>query len=59
VSDAVRARTLYRQNLSHEDTVDFIVAGKHTHFDPSVVDAFLSVSAPFKAVSDEALADSQ
>jgi adenylate cyclase len=58
VYDAVRARTLYRQCLSHEDTVDFIVAGKNTHFDPSVVEAFLSVSAPFKAVSDEALADS-
>ena len=58
VYDAVRARTLYDRSLSHEDTVALIVAGTGTHFDPAVVGAFLSVSAPFKTVSDETLADS-
>jgi len=57
VYDAVRARTLYRQCLSHDDTVAFIVGGKSTHFDPAVVDAFLSVADIFKSVSDEAIAD--
>ena len=57
VYDAVRARTLYRQCRSHDDTVEFIVGGKGTHFDPGVVDAFLSVAARFKSASDEALAD--
>jgi CHASE2 domain-containing sensor protein len=58
VYDAVRVRMLYSNCLSHEDTVELIVAGRATHFDPSVVDAFLSVSGPFKTVSDEALAES-
>jgi CHASE2 domain-containing sensor protein len=59
VYDAVRSRTLYRKCLSHDDTVEFIVGGKGTHFDPAVVDAFLSVAALFKSASDEAVADAQ
>jgi CHASE2 domain-containing sensor protein len=58
VYDAVRARSLYRRCLPHEDTVQLIVKGRGTHFDPAVVEAFLNVSARFEAVSDEALADS-
>ncbi|HEX6465288.1 MAG TPA: CHASE2 domain-containing protein, partial [Vicinamibacterales bacterium] len=58
VYDAVRARALYKSCLSHDDTVSLIVRGKSTHFDPAVVDAFLHVADQFKAVSDEALADS-
>ena len=59
VYDAVSARSLYRKCLSHDDTVAFIVGGKGTHFDPAVVDAFLSVAALFKSASDEAIADPQ
>jgi CHASE2 domain-containing sensor protein len=59
VYDAVRARSLYRQCLSHEDTVAFIVGGTSTHFDPAVVDAFLRVATRFEGISDEALADAQ
>ena len=59
VYDAVRARTLYRKCLSHDDTVEFIVGGKGTHFDPAVVDAFLSVAALFESASDDASADAQ
>ena len=58
VYDAVRARSLYKQCLTHENAVALIVRGKGTHFDPAVVDAFLRVSASFEAVSGEALADS-
>jgi adenylate cyclase len=57
VYDAVRARTLYRKCLSHDDTVGFIVGGKGTHFDPAVVEAFLGVAPLFKSASDEAIAD--
>ncbi|PYR54117.1 MAG: hypothetical protein DMF95_01515 [Acidobacteria bacterium] len=59
VYDAVRARTLYRKCLSHDDTVEFIVGGKGTHFDPAVVDAFLSVAALFESASDDTSADAQ
>jgi CHASE2 domain-containing sensor protein len=57
VYDAVRARTLYQKCLSHDDTVEFIVGRKGTHFDPAVVDAFLGVAALFKSASDEAIVD--
>jgi HD-GYP domain-containing protein (c-di-GMP phosphodiesterase class II) len=59
VYDAASARTLYRNCLSHDDTVNLIVRGKGTHFDPAVVDAFLAVAAFFKSASDEALADAR
>jgi adenylate cyclase len=55
VYDAVRARSLYATCLSHEATVSLITAGKHSHFDPDVVDAFLQVSASFEAVSEQSL----
>ena len=55
--DAVRARSLYHPCLSHHDTVQLIVQGRGTHFDPAVVEAFLDVSARFERVSDEALTD--
>ncbi len=44
VYDAVRTRSLYRQPMSHEAAVALITAGRGTHFDPAVVDAFLHVS---------------
>jgi response regulator RpfG family c-di-GMP phosphodiesterase len=53
VYDAAVTRTLYRRTMSHEDTVKFIVAGKGTHFDPAVVDAFISASAVIEHISDE------
>ena len=59
VYDAVHARTLYQKCMSHDDTVRLIVGGKGTHFDPAVVDAFLSVADRFRSASDEAIPDAQ
>jgi putative two-component system response regulator len=59
VYDAAHARALYAKSLSHDATVELIVRGKGTHFDPAVVDAFLSVAALFKSASDGAIADAQ
>jgi adenylate cyclase len=56
VYDAVRTRALYQKSLSHDDTVEFIVKGKGTHFDPDVVDAFLGVAPRFKIISGDASA---
>lgn len=53
VYDAAVTRTLYRRTMSHEDTLKFIVAGKGTHFDPAVVDAFVGASAVIEHVSQE------
>ena len=34
VYDAVTTRRVYREPMSHDDAVAFIVAGRGTHFDP-------------------------
>jgi CHASE2 domain-containing sensor protein len=44
VYDAMTARRLYRQPVSHEEAVQSIVTGKGTHFDPDVVDAFVRIA---------------
>jgi adenylate cyclase len=53
VYDAVTTRTLYRPSMSHDDTVKFIAGRKGTHFDPAVVEAFLSVAPALKSVSHD------
>jgi adenylate cyclase len=53
VYDATTTRTLYRPSMSHDDAVKFIVDRKATHFDPAVVQAFVSVAPRFKVVSAE------
>jgi putative two-component system response regulator len=58
VYDAVTTRRAYREPMSHDDAVAFIVAGKGTHFDPSIVDAFLEVARVVRRVSAEASAQS-
>jgi adenylate cyclase len=52
VYDASNTRSLYRSALSHDDSVQIIVKGKGTHFDPAVVEAFVSVAPQFREVSD-------
>jgi HD-GYP domain-containing protein (c-di-GMP phosphodiesterase class II) len=53
VYDAAVSRALYRQPISHDAAVIFIVSGAGTHFDPAVVEAFVSVAPVFKSVSTE------
>jgi CHASE2 domain-containing sensor protein len=50
VYDAMTAQRLYRKALSHEDAVRFIIAGRATHFDPDVVDAFVRVASRLSSV---------
>jgi len=54
VYDAAVSRNLYRPSIPHEQAVILITAGKGTHFDPAVVDAFLSVANQFEHISREA-----
>jgi len=53
VYDAATTRTLYRQPMSHDDAVKFIIERRATHFDPAVVQAFVDVAPRFKIVSVE------
>lgn len=54
VYDAIRTRKLYQAPMSYDEAVAHIVAGKGTHFDPSVVDAFVAVSSVLHDLSEEA-----
>jgi adenylate cyclase len=48
VYDAITARRLYRAPLPHEQAVELIVAGRGTHFDPAIVDAFVAIAPRLK-----------
>jgi adenylate cyclase len=51
VYDATVTRSLYRPRMSHQTAVEHIVAGKGTHFDPVVVDAFVRIAPFFERVA--------
>jgi len=51
VYDASVTRTLYRQPMTHDAAVEFIVHGRGTHFDPAVIDAFVKVAPVFESIS--------
>jgi putative two-component system response regulator len=44
VYDAIMTRRAYQAPQPHSRAVDVIRAGRGTHFDPDVVDAFVRVS---------------
>jgi adenylate cyclase len=53
VYDAAVTRNVYRRSRTHDDTVQFIVSCKGTHFDPAVVEAFVDVAPEFEKIFHE------
>jgi response regulator RpfG family c-di-GMP phosphodiesterase len=51
VYDALVSRRVYKAALSHAEAVAIIVAGRGTHFDPDIVDAFSELSDEFQKIS--------
>jgi response regulator RpfG family c-di-GMP phosphodiesterase len=51
VYDAITTPRVYREPMTHEEAVAFIVSVKGTHFDPAVVDAFLEVASSVERLS--------
>lgn len=51
VYDALVNKRIYKPAFSHEKAVGIIMEGKGTHFDPDVVEAFLSVQDEFQAIA--------
>ncbi len=47
VYDALICKRVYKEAMSHEQAAAIIIAGRGTHFDPDVVDAFLAVQNKF------------
>jgi adenylate cyclase len=53
VYDALVSRRVYKDGLSHDEVVQAITAGRGTHFDPDVVDAFLLVHEHWRQIARE------
>jgi putative two-component system response regulator len=51
VYDALSTARSYRSRLTHEEAVSTIVAGRGTHFDPDIVDAFLAIAEEFRGLA--------
>jgi CHASE2 domain-containing sensor protein len=52
VYDAMRSPRPYHRAMTHEEVSEIVVRGRGKHFDPAVVDAFLSVAPVLKALSE-------
>jgi len=52
VYDALICKRVYKPAFSHEKAKQIILEGKGSHFDPHVVDAFLSVEQEFKKIAE-------
>lgn len=53
VYDALVSERPYKRPFSHDDACKMIIEGKGKHFDPDVVDAFLTLQEQFKSISTE------
>lgn len=59
VYDALRSQRPYKNPWSHRETVEYIVGGAGTQFDPKLVKIFIDKALEFKAVSERALDESR
>jgi putative two-component system response regulator len=51
VYDALISRRVYKAPMPHSKAVDIIAQGRGSHFDPDMVDAFLSIQNQFQAIA--------
>ncbi len=51
VYDALISKRVYKAPMPHEKAVEIITAGKGSHFDPDMVDAFLELEAVFRNIA--------
>jgi putative two-component system response regulator len=51
VYDALISRRVYKDPVPHEKAVEIIRAGRGSHFDPDIVDAFIEIGADFQAIA--------
>lgn len=56
VYDALISSRVYKPPLAHDEAVKIIVAGRGSHFDPDIVDAFVELQEVFRGIAEE-LAD--
>jgi HD-GYP domain-containing protein (c-di-GMP phosphodiesterase class II) len=46
VFDAVTSQRPYKQPLSYDETIDILMKGRGSHFDPDILDVFIRISRP-------------
>jgi putative two-component system response regulator len=51
VYDALISARAYKKAMSHERAAAIIAERRGTHFDPDIVDAFLSIQLEFKEIA--------
>ncbi len=51
VYDALVSRRVYKGAMPHERAVEIVLAGRGTHFDPDVVDAFVAMGDEIRAIA--------
>lgn len=51
VYDALISRRVYKPAFSHEEAISIMRKGRGSHFDPDILDAFLTISDEFNAIA--------
>jgi putative two-component system response regulator len=51
VYDALISRRVYKEGMSHAQAVALIAAGRGSHFDPDVADAFMALQDQFQQIA--------
>ena len=51
VYDALICRRVYKPPMAHDDAVKVMLAGRGTHFDADMLDAFIAIQAEFMAIA--------
>ena len=51
VCDALISRRVYKEPMPHEQAVEIIKRGRGSHFDPEMVDAFLTLDTVFYSIA--------
>lgn len=59
VYDALTSKRVYKDAFSHETAMEIIVKDRGKHFDPDIVDAFLSHVEEFRSIREEMFKDQQ
>lgn len=52
VYDALISRRVYKPAMPHEKALSIIAAGRGSHFDPDLVDAFLAIADEFRIIAE-------
>ncbi|MFZ2161137.1 MAG: HD domain-containing phosphohydrolase [Sideroxyarcus sp.] len=53
VYDALISRRIYKEPFTHEEAVAHILQNKGTHFDPEVIEAFISIQDEFRQIAEQ------